>query len=126
MTTKKKSELEETLAMQIRAVKLPSVAREYRFAAIHVGMGKGIRKRLAAAGLKNWRFDFAWPEKMFAVECEGGGFTNGRHVRGAGFAEDMKKYHEAQNLGWTIYRCDLELIKSGKAINLIERLLRSI
>jgi hypothetical protein len=117
------SKLEEALAFQIRALKLPEPEREYRFAAIATGgTGAGVRQRVKAAGLKDWRFDFCWPGSMFAVEIEGGGFVNGRHNRGPGFQDDMLKYSEAMYRGWTVYRCDAGLIKSGKALAVIEML----
>lgn len=118
------SDLERTLAFHIRARKLPKPEREYRFAAeASGGTGTGVRKRLKDAGLKDWRFDFAWPDLMLAVEVEGGGWANGRHNRGKGFHEDLKKYQEAQRLGWTIYRTAGELIKNGEAVQTIKELI---
>jgi hypothetical protein len=114
------SKLESLLAFQLRALKVADPQREYRFAAEQVGgTGKGLRKRLSDKGLKDWRFDFAWPDQKFAVEVEGGGWTNGRHTRGKGFSDDLIKYHAAMEAGWTIYRCDGQLIRTGKAIILI-------
>lgn len=118
------SNLELTLEQHLRWTKVPPAQREYQFAAQHVGPGPGVKKRLQLAGLKNWRFDFAWPEVMFAVEVEGGGWTGGRHTTGAGFRGDMDKYHHAMRLGWFIYRCDAELIMSGAASTLIKDLLK--
>lgn len=120
----KRSRLEESLALQLRVVKAPRPEREYRFAVAHIGAGKGIRQRLKDAGLKDWRFDFAWPDKMLAAEVEGGAFSNGRHTRGVGFTEDCIKYHHAMRLGWTVYRCESRLIGSGDAVRLLERLLQ--
>jgi hypothetical protein len=117
------SALENTLYFQIEALGIPLPACEYRFAAEHVGIQAGIRARLKAAGLKDWRFDFAWPDKMLAVEVEGGAWVNGRHTRGAGFTADIEKYHHAMSLGWTVYRCDGALVKRGQAVGLIERLI---
>ncbi|OGT23778.1 MAG: hypothetical protein A2W47_04320 [Gammaproteobacteria bacterium RIFCSPHIGHO2_12_38_15] len=53
---------------------------------------------------RKWRFDFAWPEKKVAVECEGGLYSGGRHVRGTGFLADMEKYNKAVLLGWKVLR----------------------
>lgn len=113
------SQLEKTLAFQISALKLPEPVREYRFAAHHVGMGKGIRSRLKEAGLSDWRMDFAWPDLKFACEVEGGAWIGGRHTRGAGFSEDIRKYHKAMELGWNVYRTNGDLVKSGDAVALI-------
>jgi hypothetical protein len=117
------SALEDRLSLQIRGLKLPAPEREHAFAAHHVGPGRGVRERLARAGLKNWRFDFAWPELMFAVEVEGGQWTGGRHTRGKGFTEDIEKYHHAMRLGWTVYRCERRLIECGEAVGFIEKFL---
>lgn len=110
--------------MQLRG--MPEFRREYRFAAHHVGLGPGIKARLAEHGLSDWRFDFAWPEVMFAVEVEGGGWSGGRHTRGAGFAADMQKYHHAAALGWFVYRCDRALIDRGLAAKFIRKQLRML
>lgn len=58
-----KSELEELFAQAWRdhaPADAPEPKREYRWAAHQVGLAPGVRKRLAAAGLRDWRFDFAW------------------------------------------------------------------
>ena len=121
------SELEDKLAIQIRAAKLPQPTREYRFAAHATGgTGKGSKQRIRDAGLRDWRFDFAWPELKLAVEVEGGAFVGGRHNRGRGFTEDLRKYQQAQRLGWTIYRTAGELIDSGEALRTIEELIHNI
>ena len=119
------SKLEESLALQIRALKLPEPEREYRFAAIATGgTGAGVRQRVKAAGLQDWRFDFCWPDLMIAVEVEGGAWIGGRHTRGEGFLSDLRKYEAAQRMGWTIYRTAGELIKSGNAVSTIETLIK--
>ena len=82
----------------------PEPVAEYRFAAESVGLGPGIRERLADAGLRDWRFDFAWPRRRVAVELEGGTWTGGRHVRGDGFARDCEKYNLAALHGWRVIR----------------------
>jgi very-short-patch-repair endonuclease len=53
---------------------------------------------------RRWRFDFAWPDAMVAVEVEGGVWTGGRHTRGAGFQADCRKYNAAVLLGWRVLR----------------------
>lgn len=114
------SKAEEMLALHLRAEGIPA-EREYRFGAIAAGgPGKGLRDRLDKAGLKDWRFDFAFPDNRLAVEVEGGGWSGGRHTRGAGFAEDLRKYEAAMRLGWTIYRCSPEMVTSGRAIETIK------
>ncbi|RDH41428.1 hypothetical protein [Zooshikella ganghwensis] len=101
------SKLEATLELHIRCMKLPKPETEYKF---HPS--------------RCWRFDFAWPDRKLAVEVDGGGWSNGRHTRGAGFAEDMRKYNAALIMGWRVYRCDAKLIKSGQAVDEVGELLR--
>lgn len=72
---------------------------------------------------RRWRFDFAWPDRMVAVECEGGTYTGGRHTTGVGFEKDAEKYDEAALRGWTVLRFTQRQITSGVAIELVERAL---
>ena len=53
---------------------------------------------------RKWRFDFAAPKPMVSIEIEGGVWTRGRHSRGAGMIEDMRKYNAATALGWKLIR----------------------
>lgn len=53
---------------------------------------------------RRWRFDYAFPLHMVAVEIEGGAWTNGRHTRGKGFVADLEKYNAAALLGWQLLR----------------------
>ena len=119
------SHLEDQFRFQADAIKLPSYVTQYRFAAKHVGLGKGVRDRLVRAGLKDWRFDMAWPGRKLAVEIEGGGGM-GRHTTAKGFRQDLRKYHAAMELGWTVYRCDAAMVKSGMAVQLVEKLLERL
>jgi very-short-patch-repair endonuclease len=117
---------EELLALHLRAHGI-TAEREYRFGAVAAGgTGKGLRARLKAAGLSDWRADFAVTDAKLLIEVEGGGWTNGRHTRGTGFEADLHKYGEAQRLGWTVYRCSPAMVKSGRAITTIVDLLKVI
>ena len=114
-----------SMLFQIRAARLPAPVLEYRFAAIHVGMGKGLRKRLIEAGMRDWRFDMAWPAINLALEYEGATPAGGRHQRFKGFLGGIRKYDAAQSLGWTIYRTTFELVRSGRALATLESLMRA-
>jgi very-short-patch-repair endonuclease len=94
-----KSAIEEAFALHCKAHGLAPV-REHRF---HPS--------------RKWRFDFAFPERMCAVEVEGGMWTNGRHNRGGGAIADMEKYNVAAALGWFVFRFDGGAVKRGEAIN---------
>ncbi len=98
--------------------------REYRFAAIVAGgIGSGVRKRLANVGLQDWRFDFAFPEYLVAVEIDGGTFSGGRHTRGTGYEDDCRKGNAAVLYGWRVLHFTGAMIKSGEAIRILEKLL---
>jgi len=66
---------------------------------------------------RRWRFDFALPDKMLAIEVEGGIYSYGRHNRPQGYIQDMEKYNEASQLGWKVLRFTPQQVKSGDAIN---------
>ena len=119
---KKLSELEELLMIHLRAARLESgLVREYRFAAEACGgTGQGVRARLKEAGMRDWRLDFAWPEKKLAIECEGGIWNGGRNTTGAGFEEDTFKYNALTLMGWRLLRFTSTAIKSGVALQTVE------
>jgi very-short-patch-repair endonuclease len=104
---------------------LPWVA-EHRFALEHIGAGPAIRNRLKAANLQDWRFDFACHSVRLAVEIEGGAWTGGRHTRGKGFNDDLRKYGAAMRLGWTVYRCSHAMVASGEAYDTITAVCRNL
>lgn len=66
---------------------LPPFVREFKFHAT-----------------RRWKFDFAWPELMVAVEIEGSAWGGGRHTRGSGFIADCEKYTRAAANGWFVLR----------------------
>lgn len=101
-TKRKTSPLEDRLLRQITEASLPLPEREFRF-----------------HPTRKWRFDFAWPNLMVAVEVEGAVFSGGRHSRGAGMVADMCKYNTAALLGWTVLRVASPHIARGDAIEWI-------
>ncbi len=52
---------------------------------------------------RRWRWDFAWPLELIAVEIQGGIWTKGRHSRGKGQLGDMEKMNAGVLLGWRIF-----------------------
>lgn len=119
------SNLEEQLALHLRAAKLDPV-REYRVGAMATGgTGPGLRKRLVDAGLKDWRIDFAFIADKLAVEVEGGTWSGGRHVTGSGFEADTEKYNKLTLMGWRVLRFTGTAIRSGVALQCIEAALKT-
>jgi len=95
---------EALLALQLRAAGVVGWEREFRF-----------------APPRRWRLDFAWPALRVAVEIEGGIWVRGRHTRPTGFLRDAEKYNEAALAGWTLLRVVPGQIRSGEALQMIER-----
>lgn len=103
----KHSTLETTFLYQACAAGLPPFEQEFRF---H-------NDRL-------WRFDFAWPQFLIALELEGGVYNHGRHTRPKGFEGDVEKYNEAARLGWSVYRATSTMVNDGRAIATITQALQ--
>lgn len=102
------SQLEDSFELQIRAAGLPKPVREFRF--------HDVRK---------WRFDFAYPENMWAIEIHGGGWVNGGHNRNAIVMwQDYEKLNTAQELGWRVLQFTGEQVKDGVAVNTLERIFK--
>jgi len=61
---------------------------------------------------RRWRFDTAYPDKMVAVELEGGTWlgNKGRHTNPLGFAKDAIKYNAAVALGWRVFRFTADML----------------
>jgi very-short-patch-repair endonuclease len=90
------SALEERVLGEVERLGLPLPVREHQY----------IPER-------KWRADFAWPDRMLAVEAEGGSWAGGRHTRGAGFAADCEKYSALTCIGWRIVRVTGPMVSSG-------------
>ena len=52
---------------------------------------------------RKWRFDYAAPAVWIAIELNGGVWSEGRHVRGAGYLRDREKINAAQLMGWRVF-----------------------
>lgn len=73
---------------------------------------------------RKWAFDFAWPDKMVAVEIEGGtAFGKSRHSQGNGFEEDCRKYNAAAIIGWRVLRFTTAMVNSAEAIDAVRKVL---
>jgi len=63
---------------------------------------------------RRWRFDFAWPAYMVAVEIDGGQWKpgGGRHNRDS----DREKVNAAQERGWCVLRYSGAMLNSPEAV----------
>lgn len=105
---------EDALALHIHAAGLPPPMRQHRF-----------------HSTRQWRFDFAWPDRLIACEVEGlvvrrvnGRLqTSGRHATITGLREDCRKYNAAAALGWRVIRVTQDMVRSGEALQAVEAIL---
>ena len=95
---------EETFALHLRAAGIDGFEREYRFAAP-----------------RRWKFDFANPSLMVALEVEGGTWSRSRHTSGKGYAADCEKYSTAAVMGWRVLRFTTDQVKSGMALQMLQQ-----
>ncbi|WP_303678265.1 hypothetical protein [Ralstonia mannitolilytica] len=95
---------EETFALHLRAAGITGFEREHRF-----------------APPRRWKFDFANPALMVALEVEGGTWTRGRHCTGKGYAADCEKYSTAAVMGWRVLRFTTDQVKSGMALQMLRQ-----
>lgn len=104
------SELEDELEMQIAGAGLPAPVRQCR----EPWEGTGRR----------FRGDLCWPERRVVVEVDGGTWAGGRHTTGSGYERDADKSNLAQMAGWRVYRVTGKHVRDGRALDLVEAVLR--
>ncbi|MFN4366895.1 MAG: hypothetical protein ACK4GA_04670 [Acinetobacter sp.] len=71
---------------------------------------------------RKWRADFHLVGKKILVEVEGGIWSGGRHTRGKGYIGDIEKYNAATMMGYQVIRFSTDQVKSGLAIQQIEKM----
>lgn len=84
----------------------------------------GWEREFLFAPPRKFRADFCWLDKKLIVECDGGTFTGGRHVRPAGYARDIEKLNLATLLGYRVLRFTTDQVKDGTAVSTILLALR--
>jgi hypothetical protein len=92
-----------------RAARLPEPVPEYQFHAT-----------------RKWRFDYAWPLHMLALEVNGGIWVQGRHTRGAGQLKEMEKMNAAALAGWRVLYVTPDQLRNGVALLLLMQALQPV
>lgn len=87
------------------------------------GLTEGMVEELVFHPDRRWRFDFAWPEKMVALEVQGGIFSRGRHARPRGILQDYEKFSEAAIAGWRVLLVTGVEVSNGEAVDRASRML---
>ena len=75
---------------------------------------------------RRWRFDWAYPDLMIAVEYQGGNYHGkGAHNSITGLMRDYEKFTEAALRGWTLILIDAKSVTTGQAVQWLERALEA-
>ena len=82
--------------------------------------GVEVVKEYAFHPVRKWRFDYAFPAHMVAVEVDGGVWTGGRHINPKGYINDMEKLNTAASMGWLVLRITTDDRFASKTYNLIK------
>jgi hypothetical protein len=124
----KKTELVSLFEWHLKLINIPDPQREYMF-----------------HEFRRWRFDYAWPQFMVAVELEGGIYRHGKpvfnvnpktgnvykstiksgHLTIEGYESDIVKYNTAVLDGWQLLRFTHRFVADGTAITTLEKLINS-
>jgi len=96
---KTQSELELQALAQIRDAGFPEPEQQY----------EGIENR-------RYRFDFAWPQDLIAVEIHGGAWMGKGHTGGKGFSEDRRKMNLANLSGWMVFEFTADMLNADELV----------
>lgn len=76
---------------------------------------------------RRWRWDYAWPNADgggVALECDGGLFVGGAHVRGARILKTHEKLNHAAADGWRVLFCTPSTLFKPETVELVRRALQ--
>jgi hypothetical protein len=75
---------------------------------------------------RKWQFDFAWEPEKIALECDGGLFTEGGHVRGRHIMDTHEKLNTAAVMGWRVLYCVPDTLNTLATINTVRTALQPV
>ena len=81
--------------------------------------GPKLQEEFEFSGERNWRFDYAHPASLVAIELEGGTWIGGRHTRGKGYSEDCQKYNAATLRHWSVFRLTSDMLADSPVGHLL-------
>jgi hypothetical protein len=76
-------------------------------------------------GERLWRWDYAWPEQLVALEVDGGVWTGGKHGRGSGIVKDHEKRNAGAQLGWRLLLATPKQLLRKETVAMVARTLRT-
>ena len=82
-----------------------------------------VEYRFATSIDRQWEWDIAWPERLIAVEVDGGIWVAGAHGHPTTIMRNMEKRNWAARLGWRVLSFDTTQAKNGEALRFIEAVL---
>lgn len=76
---------------------------------------------------RRWRFDWAWPQQLVALEVEGGVWRKGggAHSHPSNITRDIEKYSEAAARGWLIVRAVPEKLCTPSTFDYLQRAMKA-
>jgi very-short-patch-repair endonuclease len=102
---------EEAFGFWVKALKLPTPRRNFRFHPI-----------------RKFEIDWAWPEQKIGIEIQGGIWIpggKGAHSRPMNIVRDMTKHNLLLDLGWRVWHFTPREVIDGVAIQHIDKVLRA-
>lgn len=103
----RRESLELTLLYQLRAL----------------GLTDGLRTQHIFHPARAWRLDFSWPDRLVAMEVDGGTWIGGAHSRGKGQEMDCEKMAAAVIMGYRVMRATTNQVKNWSAARWLEAVL---
>lgn len=99
--------------------------QEFHLHLASLGLDQGLQREYRFHPVRRWRFDFAWPGRMLAMEIQGGIWLGGRggHTSGSGVTRDCKKGLDAVLMGWRVIYATPAMIRSGELVQAVDKLL---
>ena len=113
----KKNDAAAALVSQLEAQDPPlglTILTEYLFAP----------RDLNDKPVRRWRFDVAIPERMLAVEIDGGVFAGGRHGGAPSAGRDVEKRQAAAAMGWRVIPMTPHQARGGRGAEIVMYALR--